>query len=717
MKVDLDTLKEFFSSQDYKPMVLKSIYKVFKARTREKRRKIRNLVKQLEREGFLFRDGRGRYRRLGDGLEMGVIEFTRSGYMAFVITADFREIAVPIEDTGNAMHKDRVVVEITGKWKDIPKGRVVRVLERGLKRIVGVFQKKRIHAFVVPDDPKIHRDFHVSPENINGAHPGQKVIGRIVRYPSPSRDPEVVIEKVLGDLEDPATDLPSVIVKHDLPWPGEFPEEVLAEANRIPLSIPKGEYERRRDFRDEIVVTIDGEDAKDFDDAVNVKRLPNGNFLLGVHIADVSHYVEENSALDREAFKRGTSVYLIDTVIPMLPFRLSNGVCSLVEGQDRLVMSVEMEIDTEGRVVDFEVNEGIIRSKKRLTYSQVNRLFEGDEEVARKLGEDVSEMLHVARELAEILREARRRRGAIIDIESDEVKVILNEDGTVEDIVPRRRGPAESLIEEFMIRANETVAEIFHHAGLPFVYRVHEEPDPEVILQLKSYLSVLGIEAKFGKNIHPGMLQRLLEKVGDHPLRSSVERLLVRSMKRAMYSPVNIGHFGLASYAYTHFTSPIRRYPDLVVHRLLRMYMRQGGYFTDDQIDRLSEYLPLVAHHSSKRERVADEAEWDLMDMKKVEYISKHIGEVFEVVVTNVTRFGLFVEIPDKNISGLVHISTMDDYYYFDEKTNTLIGKRTGKVYRLGDVLKAKVVGTDKMRLEIDFTIVPDEGVKIAQNG
>ncbi len=717
MKVDLDTLKEFFSSQDYKPMVLKSIYKVFKARTREKRRKIRNLVKQLEREGFLFRDGRGRYRRLGDGLEMGVIEFTRSGYMAFVITADFREIAVPIEDTGNAMHKDRVVVEITGRWKDIPKGRVVRVLERGLKRIVGVFQKKRIHAFVVPDDPKIHRDFHVSPENINGAHPGQKVIGRIVRYPSPSRDPEVVIEKVLGDLEDPATDLPSVIVKHDLPWPGEFPEEVLAEANRIPLSIPKGEYERRRDFRDEIVVTIDGEDAKDFDDAVNVKRLPNGNFLLGVHIADVSHYVEENSALDREAFKRGTSVYLIDTVIPMLPFRLSNGVCSLVEGQDRLVMSVEMEIDTEGRVVDFEVNEGIIRSKKRLTYSQVNRLFEGDEEVARKLGKDVSEMLHVARELAEILREARRRRGAIIDIESDEVKVILNEDGTVEDIVPRRRGPAESLIEEFMIRANETVAEIFHHAGLPFVYRVHEEPDLEVILQLKNYLSVLGIEAKFGKNIHPGMLQRLLEKVGDHPLRSSVERLLVRSMKRAMYSPVNIGHFGLASYAYTHFTSPIRRYPDLVVHRLLRMYMRQGGYFTDDQIDRLSEYLPLVAHHSSKRERVADEAEWDLMDMKKVEYISKHIGEVFEVVVTNVTRFGLFVEIPDKNISGLVHISTMDDYYYFDEKTNTLIGKRTGKVYRLGDVLKAKVVGADKMRLEIDFTIVPDEGVKIAQNG
>ncbi len=717
MRIDKEILKDFFSSDDYKPMVLKSIYRLFKARTREKRRKIRRIIKELEEEGYIFRDGRGRYRRLGEGLELGTIEFTRSGLMAFVITDDFREIAVPVEEARNAMHRDRVVVEIIGRWKDIPKGRVIRVLERGIKRIVGVFQKKRIYGFVIPDDPKINHDFYVPPEKIDGARPGQKVIARIVRYPSPNRNPEVEIEKVLGDLEDPSTDLPSVIVKHGLPWPGEFPEDVLAEANAIDLKIPKEEYRRRKDHRSEIIVTIDGEDAKDFDDAITVRKLGNGNFFLGVHIADVSYYVKKGSALDREAFNRGTSVYLIDTVIPMLPFKLSNGVCSLVEGQDRLVMSVEMEIDSRGNVVDFEVSEGIIRSKKRLTYTQVNELFEGNEDVRRELGDEISNMLLEARELSEVLREARRRRGAIIDIESDEVKVILAEDGTVEDIVPRKRGAAESLIEEFMIRANETVAEIFHNAGLPFVYRVHEEPDPDVVLQLKNYLSVLGIEVKFGRNIHPGMLQTLLEKVGNHPLRSSVERLLVRSMKRAMYSPVNIGHFGLASYAYTHFTSPIRRYPDLVVHRLLRMYLDQGGYFTPEQVDELSEELPIIAHHSSRRERIADEAEWDLMDMKKVEYISKHIGEIFEVVVTNVTRFGLFVEIPDKNISGLVHISTMDDYYYFDERTNTLIGKRKGKVYRLGDVLKAKVVGADKARLEIDFTIVDEEDVKIAQNG
>ena len=706
MNINRKTIEKFFFSESYRPMVLKEIYKAFNAKKREKRRKIREIVKELEKEGKIFRDGKGRYRRLDQNLRMGTIEFARSGTIAFVITDEFDEIAVPVEEAGRALHKDRVVVEITGRWKDLPKGRVIRILERGLKRIVGVFEKRRFFGFVIPDDPKVIYDFYVPPEGIGDAKPGQKVIARITKYPSPGRNPEAVVERVLGDVEDPSVDLPSVIVKHDLPWPGEFPRDVIREANEIPTEIPKKEYKRRRDFRDEIIVTIDGEDAKDFDDAITVKR-KGKNYVLGVHIADVSYYVKEGSALDKEAYRRGTSVYLIDTVIPMLPFKLSNGVCSLVEGEDRLVMSVEMEIDERGRVVDYWIGEGIIRSKKRLTYTLVNRLFEGDEEARKEIGDDISDMLEVARELMHILREARRRRGAIIDIESDEVKVILDEDGTVKDIVPRRRGEAETLIEEFMIKANETIAEIFHNAGLPFVYRVHEEPDPDVILQLKNYLSALGIEAKFGANIHPGMLQKLLEKVGDHPLRSSVERLLVRSMKRAMYSAVNIGHFGLASYAYTHFTSPIRRYPDLVVHRLLKEYLYKG--FTEERVERLSQTLPLVAKHCSKRERVADEAEWDLVDMKKVEYISKHIGEVFDVVVTNVTKFGLFVEIPEKSITGLVHVSTMDDYYIYDERTNTLVGKRKGKVYRLGDQLRAKVVGANKVRMEIDFVLVEDE--------
>ena len=709
MNISKSSLKRFFSSEEYKPMVLKGIYKAFNAKTKERRRKIRAIVKELENEGFVFRDGKGRYRRLGDNLKIGTIEFTRSAVVAFVMTDDFQEIAVPVEHAGRAMHKDRVVVEIIGKWKDLPKGRVVRIVKRSLEKVVGVFEKRRIYGFVIPDDPKINYDFYIPPEGINDAHPGQKVIAKITKYPSPGRNPEAKIIKVLGDVEDPATDLPSVIVKHDLPWPGEFPEDVLAQANEIPLQIPKNEYKRRKDFTDQVIVTIDGEDAKDFDDAITVRRLPNGNFHLGVHIADVSYYVKEGTPLDREASKRGTSVYLIDTVIPMLPFKLSNGVCSLVEGEDRLVMSVEMEIDQKGRVVDFWTGEGIIRSKKRLTYTQVNRLYEGDQKVAEELGEDIVKMLLDARELMKVLREARRKRGAIIDIKSDEVKVILDENGRVKDILPRSRGDAEVVIEEFMIRANETIAEIFDNAALPFVYRVHEEPDPDVIMQLKNYLSALGIGAKFGQNIHPGMLQKLLERVGDHPLRGSVERLLVRSMKRAMYSALNIGHFGLASYAYTHFTSPIRRYPDLVVHRLLKMYLKQGGVFSQKQIEQLSEKLPQIALHCSKRERVADEAEWDLIDMKKVEYIARHIGEVFDVVVTNITKFGLFVEIPEKFIAGLVHVSTMDDYYYYDEKVNVLIGKRKGKVYRLGDQLRAKVVAADKIRMTIDFLLIEDE--------
>ncbi len=712
MRISKKSLKNFFESEEYTPMVLKRIYKEFGARTKDKRKKLRQIIKELEDEGFIFRDGRGRYRRLSDNLRIGTIEFTRSGVIAFVFTDDYQEIAVPVEFASTAMHKDRVVVEIVGKWKDLPKGKVIKILERGLKKVVGVFEKRRIYGFVIPDDPKINYDFYVAPEYIKDAKPGQKVIAKILKYPSPGRNPEAEIVKVLGDVEDPSVDLPSVIVKHDLPWPGEFPEEVIAEANAVPVKISKTQYKKRRDFRDQIIVTIDGEDAKDFDDAITVKKLENGNYLLGVHIADVSYYVKEGSKLDEEAYKRGTSVYLIDTVIPMLPFKLSNGVCSLVERQDRLVMSVEMEIDRKGRVVKSWIGEGIIKSKKRLTYTLVNRLFEGDARAKEEIGEEISNMLFDARELMYIIREARRKRGAIIDIKSDEVKVILDDDGTVKDIVPRQRGEAEVLIEEFMIKANETVAEVFEHAGLPFIYRVHEQPDPDVIMQLKNYLAALGIEAKFSQNIHPGMLQKLLEQVGDHPLRSSVERLLVRSMKRAMYSAVNIGHFGLASYAYTHFTSPIRRYPDLVVHRLLKLYIKKGGAFSEDQIEKLSKDLPVTAKHCSRRERVADEAEWDLVDMKKVEYISRYIGKVFDVVVTNVTKFGLFVEIPEKMITGLVHVSTMDDYYYYDEKTNALIGKRKGKVYRLGDQLKAKVVSADKVRMQIDFVLVEEEKEK-----
>ncbi|MFN6992526.1 MAG: ribonuclease R family protein, partial [Fervidobacterium sp.] len=439
-----------------------------------------------------------------------------------------------------------------------------------------------------------------------------------------------------------------------------------------------------------------------------------GNYLLGVHIADVAHYVKPNTALDREAFNRATSVYLADRVIPMLPFKLSNGLCSLVQGEDRLVMSLLMEIDKSGEVVSYKVGNGVIKSYRRLVYDDVNAFLEGKEE-GQKL-QDLAEHIYLMKELKDILRENRRKRGAILDIEGDEVEILLDEKGHAVDIIPRKRGESEVIIEEFMIKANETIAEIFHNADIPFIYRIHETPDFETILQLKNYLSAIGINMKLPQNIHPKILQELLEKTKNHPLRSSIQRLLVRSMKRAIYSPSNVGHFGLASEAYTHFTSPIRRYPDLIVHRLLKLYLEKNGKLSNKEIRSLQKYLVKASVHCSKRERIADEAEWDYEALKKIDYISRHIGEVYKVVVTSVAKFGLFVEILDKYISGLIHISTLDDYYFYDEQKSILIGKRSGKVYRIGDTLDAKVVKADKVRMEIDFIEVSNKAKENKEN-
>ncbi|WP_448516927.1 ribonuclease R [Pseudothermotoga sp.] len=687
---------------------LKAIYKALKVKSKDEKRLVRDTIKQLLEEGLLIRDGKGYYHSAeSTNLVAGIIEFSRRGTIAFVTTDQGQEIAIPAELASNAMHGDKVLVEIVGKWRNLPMGRVTRILKRGKERIVGVFEVRRTRGFVIPDDPKIIHDFYVPVECINGARPHQRVIAKITKWPRKGKDPEACIETVLGNVDDPKTDVPAVMAKYDLT--DRFPDEVLAELEQLPDDVRREDVEGRLDLRDEIVFTIDGEDAKDFDDAVSIKKLPKGRYSLGVHIADVSHYVKEGTALDKEAFRRGTSVYLLDTVVPMLPFKLSNNLCSLMEDKDRLTFTVEMIIDKEGRVLDFNVAPSVIRSKKRLTYTIVNKLLEGDKTIERVLGKEITDSLKTMHELSLILRQARQRRGAITDIEGGEVEVVMNERGQVVDIVPRKRGPAEILIEEFMIRANETVAEIFHNAGLPFVYRVHEEPDPETILQLKEYVEALGLKVKFPKTMHPSVLQKVLELVKDHPLRSSVEKLMVRSMKRAMYSPTNIGHFGLASYAYTHFTSPIRRYPDLVVHRLLKLYLKQGNRFTEKQIELYSKLLPKIAQHCSKRERIADEAEWDLLAMKKVEYISKHMDEIFEVVVTNVTRFGLFVEIPDKLISGLVHVSTLDDYYIYDERKNILVGERTGRIFKIGDILKVKVLRADKITGEIDFQLAEEE--------
>ncbi|PNR96671.1 ribonuclease R [Petrotoga sp. 9PWA.NaAc.5.4] len=698
-----------------KPMLQKEIYNEVNAKTKREKSDVRKILKRLQNDGKLIKDSQSRFREIDNNIKVGTIEFTKSGHMAFVECEDGSEIAVKVENSGISIHKDVVLVEIIGKWRNLPEGKVVKILKRGLKYIVGEFERKGIFGFVIPIDGKINTDFYVSPENIGQAKTGQIVRAKIIKYLSPTKNPEVEIVDVLGDKEDPAIDLPLVIFKHELPEPNYFSKEVLEEAKKIPEKVYPQDMVGRKDFRKETIFTIDGDTAKDFDDAVGIKKLKNGNYLLGVHIADVSHYVKENSEIDKEAFNRGTSVYLIDTVIPMLHFKLSNEICSLVEGEDRLTMSLIMEIDKYGNLVDSKIYNGVIRSKKRLTYNKVNDLL--SENPSKEIEDEIGflrEDLEMMKDLMDILRNKRVERGSIIDIESNEVYFEFDEKGYVKDIFPVERGISEKMIEEFMVLANETVASYFDVKELPFIYRIHEYPDADILLQLQNYLDMLGIKVNLTQNINPKVLQDILDKTKNHPLSKNIQMMLVRSMKRAIYSEENIGHFGLASESYTHFTSPIRRYPDLVVHRLLKEFIKHKGNLTQKQIEQYSELLPKIAKHSSERERIADQAEWDLIDMKKVEYISRHKGDVFEVYITGVTKFGLFVEIPVKMISGLIHISELrDDHYNYDEKTNSLIGERTGKTYRIGDKIQAMVVRTDKIRAEVDFVPYEEDELKI----
>lgn len=684
--------------------IQKEIYKELNTTNKEEKRNIRNKLKNMQEEGKIFKDSRNRYNIPDKDTVIGIIEFIKSGNMGFVKKENGDEVAVPVEKSNNALHGDKVLVQKKGKWRDLEAGEVVKILERNLTKLVGRFEKKKMFGFVVPIDGKINTDFYIAPEDMGNARDSQIVEIKIKNYGKTTKNPEAKIINVIGNAEDPSVDLPIVISKHNLPNPGEFPVSVVDEVKQIPEKISDVEKNGRKSYIGQNIFTIDGETAKDFDDAVGIKKLENGNYLLSVHIADVSHYVEENSELDKEALNRATSVYLIDTVIPMLPHELSDWMCSLVEGEDRLTMSLEMEINKHGDVVNSDINNGLIKSVKRLTYNKVNELFSDNptDELKEEIG-FLKPDLELMLELMKILRNNRKERGSLIDIESTEVYFVFDEKGNVKDIKPIKRGQSEKMIEEFMIKANETVAEYFDAQDLPFIYRVHEDPDPDMVIQLKNYLEMLGMRSKMPKNMHPKALQKILENTKDHPLADSIQKLLIKSMKRAMYSDENIGHFGLASMSYTHFTSPIRRYPDLIVHRLLKKYIKNKGTLKNSDIKKYQSLLPEIANQCSKQERVADKAEWDLRDMKKVEYISNHIGEEYEVYVTGVTKFGLFVEIPEKMINGLVHISELNDYFEYDNDKNRLLGQKTGKIYRIGDKLKVVVIKANKIGMEVDF--------------
>lgn len=701
-----ESILEFLRRESYRPMSAEELAKAFQI-DRKQIGEFLSIIDEMEEEGLIFKTSKEKYGLPEKmNLVIGKLQGHQKGF-GFVIPDDEKlmDVFIPAENINGAMHNDRVVARIikAATPTKTAEGEIIKILKRANTRVVGTFEKNSYFGFVIPDDKRIYQDIFISKSNFNGAKDGDKVIVEVTKWPEKRRNPEGRIIEVLGNKNKPGIDILSIIKKYNLPE--EFPKEVEEYANAIPDEIPEKEIKRRRDLRDLKIVTIDGEDAKDLDDAVSIERLPDGKFKLGVHIADVTYYVKEKSPLDKEALKRGTSVYLVDRVIPMLPKKLSNGVCSLNPRVDRLTLSCVMTIDQNGKVVDYEIFESVIKTCERMTYTDVTKILRDNDPDLIKRYDYLYEDFKAMEELCNILNRKRMQRGAL-DFDFEECKIILDEKGKPVEVKPYERDIANRIIEEFMIVCNETIAEHMFWANIPFVYRIHEDPDYEKIMHFNEFVHNLGYKVKFAKDIHPKMLQEVLESAKGKKEQPIVDMLLLRSLKQARYSPECSGHFGLASKYYCHFTSPIRRYPDLIIHRIIKEYLK--GKIDEKRIEKLKAVVEKAAKQSSDMERLADEAERETEDLKKAEYMAERIGEIYTGIISSVTHFGMFVELPN-TIEGLVHINSMtDDYYLFDENLYALIGEETRKIYRLGDEVKVKVHRVDIESRNIDFVLVEE---------
>ena len=691
-------LLDLMNDKQYVPMKIKELAVILQV-SREERPQLEQVLAALLEEGKIEINKRGKYKIAEETTVTGTFLPHPKGF-GFVEAEGMEEdIFIPEEYTGNAFCQDMVqVVLIPGKNGKRREGRITAILSHTISEVVGTYEKSKNFGFVVPDNPKILQDIFVPIEDSRGAVNGHKVIVQITQYGSARRKPEGKIAKIIGHINDPGTDVLSVVYARELPF--EFPEKVLNQAERVRDEVSEADMAGRMDLRSVPMVTIDGEDAKDLDDAVSLSR-EGAIWHLGVHIADVSNYVQENSALDWEAKKRGTSVYLVDRVIPMLPHRLSNGICSLNEGCDRLALSCLMDIDEKGNVTGSQIVESVICVDRRMTYTSVKKILEDRDEIEREKYQELVPMFEEMQKLAGILREKRRKRGSI-DFDFPETKMILDKRGKPVDIKPYDRNVATKIIEDFMLIANETVAQEYFWRELPFVYRTHDTPDPEKIQALAEFIRNFGYGLKGVQDeIHPKELQKLLARIADSPEEMLISRLTLRSMKQARYSTECTGHFGLAAKYYCHFTSPIRRYPDLQIHRIIKENLR--GRMNPERIAHYEEILPEVAEHSSKTERRADEAERETEKMKKAEYMQEHIGEIYEGVISGITSWGMYVELPS-TVEGLIHVSNLyDDRYYYQEESHEMVGVDTGTVYKLGQSIQVRVLGADKQTRTIDF--------------
>ena len=699
-----EIILEFMKDKDYVPMKAKEIAMILGVPKKE----YNNFLKALDNLEIEFKIGKNRknrYRVIEEEFLEGTYRRNQKGFGFVKIEGREDEIYISKENSLNALNGDKVVIEITEEKNKIKKaeGKIKRVIKREKDTVVGTFQNNKTFGFVVPNDKNFGTDIFISKNDFGKARNGHKVLVKITKYPSKGKKAEGKVIEVLGPPNQAGIDMLSLIKEYNLP--ARFPEPVVQEAQECGTEINKKEIPKRVDLRDHIIFTIDGEDAKDLDDAVRVIKLENGNYRLDVHIADVSHYVKDGSLLDREAYIRGTSIYLLGRVIPMLPRELSNGICSLNAGQDRFTLSCSMEIDNKGNVISSEVYKAVINVTERMNYKDVQTILDkSDKKILKKYEKYIKDFETMA-ELAKILKQRRITQG-YLNLEIPESKIELDVEGKAIDVHPYEIYFSNEIIEQFMLTANETIAEKFYWLDAPFIYRVHEEPDLDKVKELNQFLYNFNLKIKVvNEKVYPKEFEKILEEIKGKEEERVISHFILRTLKVARYEAENKGHFGIASKYYCHFTSPIRRYPDLFIHRIISHYLEEGYNVDENYVQKYIQKAEETANQSSEREKIATKVERDSEDLKKAEYMESKIGEEYEGIVSSVTQFGMFVEL-ENTVEGLVRFENLgDEYFIYDDKRKSLMGEKSHKTYKIGDKVNVRVISANKMLRQVDFEI------------